>query len=156
LELPRDDTLGVPTTRLGGELTYNYDKGSYLTNNLVFDYGTSRDRVQGTILWEKDLAEYLREGTAPRKLEKDEKGWAKDGKSQYVFTLGFAPWAEAKGGAGKLFAGEEKDLMRTSSSSSTLTGTVSYLDTGPIKEEDGERYVLPHQSKVTFDLHANR
>lgn len=139
LRIPGDRGLGLAPATLRGDLTFNYATGSYLTDNLVFDYADGRsDHVQGTIIWK----------TGPE--------YATDGKGQYLFNLVFngdrvkKPRLRAR-----LFSGES-DLLNVSKSQSSLTGVIAYRDQGPRSEVRGEPVLTPHKSTATFNLHANR
>jgi len=148
LRIPGDDGLRLLPATLRGELTFDYVKSSYLTNNLSFQYGDTTDLVQGTILWEKDPANYLQ---GRKKGEQ-----VKRGESRYVFKLVFNP-ARGKAATGRVVA-NEKDLIRVSGTMATLTGEVTYWDDGEVVQEndDEEAAISPHFSRVRYNLHANR
>jgi hypothetical protein len=147
LRIPSDNGLQLPETGLRGELTFDYDKSSYLTNNLAFEYGKTTDRVQGTILWKKEAEKYTHGKKAGQVVEK--------GESRYVFGLLFNPKKAKEAAQGRLVT-DEIDLLSSSAEASTLTGEVIYWDDGPVDEKDGETFITPHHSKVEYRLHAKR
>jgi serine/threonine protein kinase len=137
LRIPGDRGLSPVTLR--GDLTFNYATGSYLTDNLAFEYADGRsDHVQGTIIWK----------TGPE--------CATDGKGQYLFNLVFNG-RDAKNPRlrARLFPGEG-DLLNVSRSQSSLTGVIAYDDQGTRREVHGESVFTPTKSTATFNLHANR
>jgi len=132
-------------TQVNGALVYNYDTGSYLTNDLTFvSSGGGKDetdRVQGTIAWVKD------------------KDYVSNGKSYYDFNLRFN---EDKFGKkmdeGAVFApaDDESSIFATDTKVPTLTGRILYEDQGTRQEIDGETQIVPQTSKVTYQLNANK
>jgi serine/threonine-protein kinase len=137
-KMPADPVLRLPAPVLEGALTFDYDTNCFLTDDLVFRYDDAADKVQGTIVWQKD-DEYL-----------------KSGRSEYVFNLVFNP-SGGGGGNAEVYKGQEKDLVTVDASTmSALTGTVVYVDTGPVVTVEGEQELNPLKSTVTFRLNANR
>ncbi len=151
LVLPEDTGLKLPAAELAGDLTFDYQKGSYLPNDLTFTSGKTADRVMGIINWDKNPAEYVRNVPVGE--------LATNARSQYRFNLVFVPAATAPGsGGGRVSKDDEKRLAVTDKSLSTLTGSIDYSDDGPVRKEvtDLEPSVLPYRSKLTFRLNANR
>ena len=139
LFIPEDTGLGLPAADWSGELTFDYEKGSYFPNNLTFASGRMTDRIVGIINWEKDPSEYLRDFKP--------NDYAKDARSQYLFNLVFAPAAAGEGKGGRLGKDQEKRMTVTDKSQCALTGRISYSDEGPVekKETDPEPSVFPAQ-----------
>ncbi|MFO0982297.1 MAG: hypothetical protein U1E76_11270 [Planctomycetota bacterium] len=132
-------------TTVNGALVYNYDSGSYLTNDLTFvSSGGGKDetdRVQGTIAWIKD------------------KDYASNGKSYYDFNLKFnEDKLGKKTDESAVFAAadDESAIFAVDNSVPSLTGRVAYEDQGDRVDDEGETVIIPKTSKVTYQLNANK
>lgn len=128
-----------PKATVSGRLDYDYEVGNYIADNIVFRYTIDgqaiEDVVTGSIKWVK------------------ESDYDTSGRSYYEFNLRFNE-AKNKGATGEAAAfekmSEEDAFFAIDTTVPSLTGRVSYVDTG--KGLGG----LPTNSKVTYALNANK
>ncbi|MBK8914401.1 MAG: hypothetical protein IPM64_07325 [Phycisphaerales bacterium] len=139
IELAKGPAEIYPRTVVNGRLDYDYETGNWLTDGIRFNYALNgreiEDVVTGTIKWVEDPQRDV------------------NGKGYYEFNLRFN---EAKhktqSTESDAFAAmsEEDAFFAVDDTVPTLKGRIEFVDTKSFGSD------LPSNSKVTYNLHANK
>lgn len=129
-----------PSTKVSGNLDFDYDTGNWMTNGIKMSYtlnGKSiEDTITGSIKWVED------------------EDRATNGKGRYEFNLRFnEATSKSASTEGDSFAqlSDEEAFFAVDKSVPTLTGTVEYVD----KLMSGAD-AAPSESRITYNLEANQ
>lgn len=139
IELAKGPAEIYPHTFVNGRLDYDYETGNWLTDKISFKYVLNgkeiEDVVTGTIKWVEDPQHDI------------------NGKGYYEFNLRFNE-SKHKSQSSESDAfdkmSEEDAFFAVDDSIPTLKGRIEFVDTKGFGSD------LPTNSKVTYNLHANK